>query len=112
VVSDVSQPSSGLPLQFPQPEAQLGLHAPAVQDVVPCALVHVLPHEPQLLVLFRFVSQPFETSPSQLAHPALQDPTAQLPLEHVPVPLATLHTLPHAPQLAGSVFRFFSHPLA
>jgi hypothetical protein len=47
-----------------------------------------------------------------LAQPALHEPTAHVPLAQVPVPLATLQVVPHEPQFAGSVFRFFSQPLA
>jgi hypothetical protein len=65
-----------------------------------------------LLVVVRFVSQPFEAEPSQLAQPVLQEATAQLPLLHTPEPLAMLQTVPQLPQLLRSLFRFFSQPLA
>lgn len=42
-----SQPFDGSPSQLFQPAEHTGTHAPAVQDVVPWALVHPRPHPPQ-----------------------------------------------------------------
>jgi hypothetical protein len=40
----------------------------------------------------------------------LQEPTAQLPELQVGLPFATLHTLPHEPQLPVLVLVFTSQP--
>jgi len=70
----VSQPSVGSPLQFANPEAQVGVHVPPVQLVEPFALVHVRQQVPQFDVLvLRFASQPFEALPSQFPNPGLHD---------------------------------------
>jgi hypothetical protein len=57
-----------------------------------------------------FVSQPFAALPSQLPKPELHDPSWQTPPEQVAPAFAKAHTLPHAPQLLTSVFRFASQP--
>ena len=110
MLSDVSQPLLGLPSQLPHPAAQFGVQAPDVHDVVPFALVHAVPHAPQLEVVVSGVSQPSETLPLQLPHPALQEMEQALS-EQDGVPWLLLHTLPHAPQLLVSVWRLFSQPL-
>jgi hypothetical protein len=56
----VSQPFAETPSQLPKPATQVGTHAPAVQVVVPWALVQALLHAPQFEELVCvFVSQPF-----------------------------------------------------
>jgi hypothetical protein len=47
VVVLVSQPSSGLPLQLPQPAVHEGTQHPVEQLVDPCAFAHCLPQLPQ-----------------------------------------------------------------
>jgi hypothetical protein len=42
------------------------VQAPETQAVPPLALVQVVPQVPQLAVVLRGTSQPFETCPSQL----------------------------------------------
>jgi hypothetical protein len=98
VVSEVSQPSFGSPLQLPQPVEQLGLQTPAeVHCVVPWAFVQETPQAPQLLTVVRLVSQPLETSPSQFAQPGLQE-MPQLPALQNALPFVLLHTVPQLPQ--------------
>src|SRR5689334_8180284 len=46
--------------------------------------------------------------PSQSAKPGAQVPTAQPVAVHLPVPLATVHRLPHVTQFSGSAARFTS----
>jgi hypothetical protein len=66
-----------------------------------------------LVVVARFVSQPFQLSLSQLPKPALQEGALQAPLAHVePVALALVQPWPHEPQLALLVWRLVSQPLA
>jgi hypothetical protein len=109
----VSHPLFGLLSQLAKPALQTGWQTPLAQLVVPCALVQVLPHVPQLLMLLvMFVSQPVEYCPSQLANPALQVATWQVPLTQVAVPLATEHLLPQNPQLLRLFVMFVSQPLA
>lgn len=54
-----------------------------------------------------YVSHPLAKFPSQLAKPATQLLMMQAPPEQVAKPLGTFdgHTLPHDPQLFGSVLR-------
>jgi len=74
VLRFASQPLFGLLSQLANPELHVGTHAPVVQVVVPLAFVQLLPQLPQFPVLvFVFVSQPFEAMPSQLPNPALHD---------------------------------------
>ena len=75
----VSQPLFALPSQLPNPAAHVGTHTPPVQAVVPFALVHATPHEPQFDVVASEVSQPFAMLLSQLAKPALHEPSWQIP---------------------------------
>ena len=56
----VSQPSPTLPLQLPNPAAQVMLQTPAEQLGVPCELLQVRPQVPQLVALLLVsASQPF-----------------------------------------------------
>ena len=114
VRTSVSQPSATPPEQSPKPALQAAMpQLPAEQLGVPLATVHALPHAPQCDVLVRtLVSQPSATPPAQSPKPALQEAMPQPPEEQLGVPLATLHALPHVPQLAGSVAPFTSHPSA
>lgn len=66
VLRFVSQPFVGSPSQSPNPAAQAGTHAPAVQATVPWGFTQALPHAPQLeTVELRFVSHPLEATASQ-----------------------------------------------
>jgi hypothetical protein len=64
----VSHPFGRLASQSPQPVLQLGTHEDAAQLVAPCAFVHPVPHEPQLLrFVRRLISQPLAAALSQFA---------------------------------------------
>jgi hypothetical protein len=107
----VSHPFTGLPSQFVQPELQTGVHVPPTQLVVPCALVHWTPHEPQLFVEVDVcVSQPFVALPSQLPNPPLQS-GVQVPPVQLVLPFGLRHWFPQALQLLTLLFRLVSHPL-
>jgi hypothetical protein len=74
------------------------------------APVHTEPHWLQCsTLLFRFVSHPFESFPSQLPKGALQEATWHSPAAHASVALASWHAFPHAPQCATLVLRSVSH---
>jgi hypothetical protein len=92
----VSQPSDATPLQFPYPAA----HAPKVHDPVaqlaPVAFagLQATPQPPQFVVVVRTVSHPFDTTASQLPHPAAHAANEQTPLEHAaPVAFADAHAV-------------------
>ncbi len=74
----------------------------------------VVPQRPQLaLLVCAFTSHPLAAVPSQLAKPALQDPTAQAPAMQVEVLLGpAVHVAPHAPQWVALVRVSTSQPLA
>jgi hypothetical protein len=58
---------------------------------------HPLPHVPQFEIdVFRFVSHPFDATPSQLPKPLLHDATAQAPPLQPAVAFASEHDT-HAP---------------
>jgi hypothetical protein len=104
-----SQPLAALLSQFPKP----ALHAP--RPHMPPAHVaaafagaaHTLPHDPQFeTVVLVLTSQPLAAFMSQFAKPALHMPTLHRPAAHAAVPLATIHAIPHAPQLVESVWVF------
>jgi hypothetical protein len=108
----VSQPSFGSPLQSPKPELHAGAHTPPLQLVVPFAFEQAVPHAPQLpMSLPRLVSQPLETSPSQLPKPELQLIEQVLP-EQDGTPPALLHACPQPAQWLGSFVVFTSQPFA
>ncbi|HWT83928.1 MAG TPA: hypothetical protein VN648_34685, partial [Candidatus Methylomirabilis sp.] len=66
---------------------------------------------PQLLgFVRRFVSHPFEKTPSQSPHPKLQVSTQHSPLEQKAVALGKEQELPQAPQFLGSIRRFVQTP--
>ena len=107
----VSQPLVALPSQLAYPVLQLGEQMLPMQLVVPWAFVHWLPHAPQLFVLvFRFVSQPFTTFPTQSPEPELQVGWHLPPLQLVD-PLLFVHAVPQVPQWLVVVFRSVSQPL-
>ena len=56
--------------------------------------------------MFTFASHPVELRPSQLSKPVSHVPTVQRPDAHVGAVLcASMQTLPHMPQLFGSLVR-------
>lgn len=74
------------------------MHIPLAHDVVPFMFVHVVPHEPQFVVLVPvLISQPFAYCPSQFWKGAVHDWIPHVVPLHVGVPFCTEHTLPHAP---------------
>ena len=83
---------------------------PVEQVAVALARLQVVPQAPQLVVVFRAVSQPLGSLPSQLPEPELQELIAQLPVEQVAVALVRLQVVPQVPQLVV-VFREVSQPL-
>jgi hypothetical protein len=111
VAKTASQPLTALPSQLPVPALHTGLHAPAEHDVVPFGFVQFVPQAPQLPVLvFVFVSQPFDTLASQFPKPALQA-IEQEPSAQPAVPFVLLHTVPQPPQFVVLVCVFVSQPL-
>jgi hypothetical protein len=72
--------------------------------------VQLLEQEPQLLVVFRLVSQPLLGLLSQSANGALQL-NPQLPLVQVDVAFAALHALLHPPQCWRLLAVLVSQPL-
>jgi hypothetical protein len=87
-------------------------HAPSVQPAVPWFELHTVGHAPQWPAsVFRLISQPFDTLPSQLPYPLLQL-MPHTPVAHVAVPFVALHTTPQPLQFAGLVLRFASQPFA
>jgi len=101
------------PLQLWKPELQTNPQMPLVQVGLPLAMVHMEPQPPQFarLVLV-LTSHPSVGSLLQSEKPGLHESTAQAPLTHAAVPLATLQTFPQAPQLLALVLVLTSHPLA
>ena len=109
----VSQPSVLFALQFANPELHTIEQTPAVQTEVELGRVgQTTPHEPQLVVVARLVSHPFEVFPSQSTKPGLQLTRVQLPLTHAVVALGAVQILPQAPQLFVLVLISISHPSA
>ena len=88
VPSWVLQPACGLPQLF-QPAAQVGVHAPPVQDVAEvCAVPQVTPQPPQLVLsVLRLTSQPLLRSVSQLAWSTAQPSKAHVLFWQCPVAL-------------------------
>jgi hypothetical protein len=103
VLSAVSHPLVALPSQLPYPALHVALHTPApVHRVVPWSFVHSVPHNPQLTVAVRLVSQPLAALSSQLPHPlshaGLHTPAGR----HVLV-LCSCSQSPQGPQLCGDI---------
>lgn len=111
VLTLVSQPFDWRPSQLPQPELHVWMRQLPVPHVA-VALVreHDMPHPPQCVRVVSDCSQPFASLPSQLPHPGLHVATRHVPVEQSPVPFATVHVDPHAPQCA-TVLRRCSQPL-
>jgi hypothetical protein len=106
VVTDVSQPFvlGGAVSQSWKPVAQLEYAHVVPLQVGPtlCAVSHTLLHPPQLVVLPRFVSQPFVSgavvvqSAKPGAHPVYSQ---EVPLHVAPTLWVVSHALPQAAQL-------------
>jgi hypothetical protein len=105
----VSQPFSAMPSQLPKPELQVpSAQRPLAQVAVALGKLQVLPHAPQWVVLVLVLaSQPLPLLLSQLAKPALQEPSAHA----LPTQLGALlakrpvQVVPHALQLFASFVR-------
>jgi hypothetical protein len=101
-----SQPLAALPSQSRKPVAQAAIaQAPAAQVEVALGSAQTRPHAPQLTALvWVSTSQPLAAVPSQSAKPVAQRTTVQaLPAQPLVATLASAHTVPHAPQWAGSI---------
>src|SRR5687767_9533659 len=72
----------------------------------------VTPQPPHEVTDERSVSQPVAATPSQLAKPVEQAPTAHAPAAHTGVALESTQALAHAPQLDTLVSSATSQPLA
>jgi hypothetical protein len=109
-----SQPSVCLlTLQSAHPESQAPLQTPPLQvGVVMWLVLQILPHTPQLAVLVAtFCSQPSVCLLRlQSAHPESHVPSQTPPLQVGVVTWLLLQTLPHPPQVCGSVVMLASHP--
>ncbi len=78
-------------------------HTPSRHSAVPCTALfeQALHNAPQCAVSVRMLaSQPLLAIPSQSANPAVQVPTAHVPVLQSPVPLGMEHPMPQALQLA------------
>jgi hypothetical protein len=101
-----SHPLAGLPSQSAKPAAQARTaQAPTVQVAVALGSAHARPQAPQLGALaVSSASQPLEASPSQSPKPAAQRAGVHIPPAHPwLITCASAQTVPHAPQLVGSM---------
>ena len=107
----VSHPLETEPSQLAKPPLHAIWHAPPEHVGAALAVEQAFPQVPQLSTLAEVpVSQPLAGFPSQLANPALQLESWQVPVEHDAVALFLLHVTPQEPQ-SVSVRRLVSHPL-
>ena len=80
--------------------AQTGVHTLLTQDVVPFALVHLLPQDEQLFTsLVVLASQPLAVLLSQLPKPVLQPLNVHALATQLATPLVKLQALPQLAQL-------------
>jgi hypothetical protein len=101
---DVSQPLLSTPSQFPKPALHVAMaQLPVLQVAVALVRPQVPPQTPQFVRVFRRVSQPLPSRPSQLPQPASHERIWQLPLPQVAVAFAREQVVPHAPQLVSVV---------
>jgi hypothetical protein len=114
-VGSDSQPSIACLLQSKKPLAQV-LSSHALATHLPVAwsgansLLQFVPQLPQFAPS-RLVFVPHARPlPAQSTNGGVQVLTTHFPASHLAVPFATLHTLPHLPQLFGSVCKFTSQP--
>jgi hypothetical protein len=83
---------------------------PAEHEAVPPLELQALPQPLQLnLSLFKSISQPFETLPSQLAYPGVHV-MLHTPALHKAVPCVELHLTGQVAQCKGSLFKSASQP--
>lgn len=107
----VSHPLRRFPSQLANPELQTGAQVLETHEVVPFAFEHGWLHAPQCAtVVWRLVSHPLTTLPSQLPKPLLQTGT-HTEATHEVEPLALVHALSQAPQWLVLVWVLVSHPL-
>ena len=107
----VSQPLPRFPSQFPKPALHVIAQLPALQPAEPLLALHTVVQVPQCPTsVLVFVSQPFDTPPSQLAKPELQE-MLHVPELQLGVPFWALQTVVQLPQCAGSLEKFVSQPL-
>ena len=98
VPSCASHPFTGSPSQSAHPAVHDGTHTPLPEQVVvPCAFVHAVPQDPQLVRVVALVSHPFSGLPSQFPHPVLHDGVHRPRVQFVG-PCALVHAVPHVPQ--------------
>jgi hypothetical protein len=111
VRSEVSQPFASRPSQSPLPVTHVPMrHTIVLQSATAPARTHAIPQEPQSVVERSEVSHPFETSPSQSAHPASHITISHVPVAHDPVACTGAQGMPHPPQLIAVLTRV-SQPL-
>jgi hypothetical protein len=109
-----SQPFIALPSQLAKPVLQApSAQLPPAQVAPAFAKEQAIPQPPQFIALERVsVSQPFIALLSQLAKPALQAPSAQLPPAQLAAAFAKEHTVPQVPQFITLALVSVSQPLA
>ena len=108
----VSQPLETCPSQLPQPVLQEMEQTPSEHEGVPLTVEQAELQAPQCSGLVDVLtSQPFESSPSQLANGATQERTLQTPVVQVVVALGSVQAMPQSPQLPV-VLTLVSHPSA
>jgi hypothetical protein len=114
VAVSTSQPLPALMSQSSRPTLHMLMpHMPARHTGVPPGAMQTVAHEPQWVSsTWVFTSQPSAAIMLQSAKPALHMPTAQRPIAHAAVALATRHAKLHPPQLFASVRMSTSQPLA
>lgn len=86
-------------------------HVPVPQVALALVRAQAVPHEPQLVVVLRAVSQPLASAPSQLPKPLEHDAIAQTPPAQVAPALLREQLVPQAPQFV-SVSRRASQPFS
>jgi hypothetical protein len=106
----VSHPLDTLASQFPNPAAQVMLHAPEAQNANPFVALHPSPQPPQCPALVSvFASHPFDATPSQSANGGTHEAISHVPVVHVVFAFGSTQTCPHEPQFSG-VDSSASHP--
>ena len=101
-----SQPFTGSRSQSAKPAAQVATaQAPPAQVALAWGSAQARPQEPQLVALvWRLVSQPSLAVALQSPAPALQRTTVHAPpAQPLAAAPASAQTVPHAPQLVGSI---------
>jgi hypothetical protein len=113
VLTGVSQPSSGFPLQFLKPASHVGTQSndPGAPEhaLPPCSFVQALPQLAQFEFVPSCVSQPL--AEPQSAKPESHPPIVQVPLEQDALACEKEHGTSQSPQLV-SVRMSRSQPLS